>query len=263
MPDTPAVETVTEDTPEVVTSPADTPSEDSPETKEQRPSRARERIHGLVEQNRAAVEFADMQKTRAEDAEARLKALQTPAEAAGMPKLADFETPEQWAEAATVYTNTQASKQVKEQVATALQQFGIDKSAAEREQGFQAALVKEAEKHDDFWDVVSDPSATFLNGALLDAVKDFDNPGALIYHLNSNPAEARKIATLGSPARIGAALGKITLGKPSQSVTTEVPDPPGNLGGGPSGDVDPTKMSTKEYIEWRVQVREARRHGAS
>ena len=257
MTDTPADESVT-DTPGVETPPADTPSDDP----EKRPSRARERIHGLVEQNRAAVDFADLQKTRADGLEAELKALQTPAKADAMPKLADFETPEQWATAATVYTNSQTSKQVKEQVTEALQKFGIDQSAAEREQGFQAALVKEADNHDDFWEVVSDPSATFLNGALLNAIKDFDNPGALIYHLNSNPAEARKIATLGSPARIGAALGKITLGKSSKSVT-EVPDPPGNLGGGLSGDVNPNNMSTKEYIEWRVKERDSRRTGAS
>jgi len=260
MPDTPADESVTEDPPKVETLPADTPSDDPTE---KRPSRARERIHGLVEQNRAAVEFADLQKGRADGLEAELKALKTPAKAAGTPKLADFETPEQWAEATTAYANIQTGKQVKEQVATALQQFGIDKSAAEREQSFQAALAKEADKHEDFWDVISDPSATFLNGALLDAVKDMENPGALIYHLNSNPAEARKIATLGSPARIGAALGKITLGKSSQSVTTKAPDPPENLGGGPSGDVNTKDMSTKEYIEWRVKVRESRRHGAS
>ncbi len=259
MPDTPADESVT-DTPEVDTSPADTPSD---EPTEKRPSRARERIHGLVEQNRAAVDFANLQKDRADGLEAKLTALQTPAQADAMPKLADFETPEQWATAATAYANVQTGKQVKEQVAEALQKFGIDKSAAEREQGFQDDLVKEADKHDDFWDVISDPSATFLNGALLNAVKDMENPGALIYHLNSNPAEARRIATLGSPARIGAALGNITLGKPSQSVTTETPDPPSNLGGGPSGDINPEKMSTKEYIEWRVKERESRRPGAS
>jgi len=259
MPDTPADESVTEDTPGVETPPAETPSDDS----EKRPSRARERIHGLVEQNRAAVDFADLQKSRADGLEAELKALQTPAKADAMPKLADFETPEQWATAATAYTNTQVGKQVKEQVAAGLQQFGIDKSATEREQKFRSDLVKEADnQNEDYWEVISDPSATYLNGTMLDAVKDMDNPGALIYHLNSNPAEARKIATLGSPARIGAALGKITLGKSSQkTVTTEVPDPPGNLGGGPSGDVRPENMSTKEYIDWRVQER-ARRRGA-
>ena len=89
--------------------------------------------------------LANLQKDRADGLEAKLTALQTPAQADAMPKLADFETPEQWATAATAYANVQTGKQVKEQVAEALQKFGIDKSAAEREQGFQDDLVKEAE----------------------------------------------------------------------------------------------------------------------
>jgi len=269
MTDTPADDSApeVEPTPTGDVTPAAEPTSDkpTPETTEQRPSRARDRIQDLVAQNRAAIEFADMQKARADDLETKLQKM-TPAERAEAPKLADFETPEQWGEAFTGHVERSSAETITKQVSTALEQHGIDASVAKRDQDFQKSLLTAADQHEDYWEVVADPTATFMNGALLATVKDLDNPGEIIYYLNSHPTEARQIAALGTPAQIGVAIGRLNMDtqpSPPKPNVTLAPDPPTPIGGGPAGGVDPTKMSTKDYISWRVAERAARRAGAS
>ena len=264
---TPADESVpeTEQTPTGDDTPAAAPTSDSPpETTEKRPSRARDRIQDLVAQNRAAIEFADMQKARADELESKLQKM-TPAERAEAPKLADFETPEQWGEAFTSHVEQSSAETISKQVSTALEQHGIDASVAKRDQDFQQSLLTAADQHEDYWEVVADPTCTFLNGTLLETVKDLENPGEIVYYLNSHPTEARQIAALGTPGKIGAAIGRLNMETPPSPKpnVTEAPDPPTPIGGGPAGGVDPTKMSTKDYISWRVAERAARRAGAS
>ena len=271
MPDpSPAVETaipsdVTEETPTGSETPAAAPTSETPAEPTERPSRARDRIQDLVAQNRAAIEFADMQKARADELETKLQKM-TPAERAEAPKLADFETPEEWGTAFTAHVERSSAETITKQVSTALEQHGLDASVAKRNQDFQQSLLTAADKHEDFWEVVSDPAATFLNGTLLETVKDLENPGEIVYYLNSHPAEARQIAALQTPAQIGAAIGRLSIDtqpSPDTPNVTTAPDPPTPIGSGPAGGVDPTKMSTKDYISWRVKERAARRKGAS
>lgn len=266
MSDTPAVETAPEVTPPTGSETPDAaPTSETPtETTEQRPSRARDRIQDLVAQNRAAIEFADMQKARADELEGKLQKM-TPTDRAESPKLSEFETPEQWAEAFTAYSNNVAESTAKTTVSEALKQHGLDASVAQRETDFQQSLLTAADKHEDFWEVVADPTATFMNGTLLDTVKDLDNSGEVVYYLNSHPTEARQIAALGTPAKIGVAIGQLKMDTPASPTVdvTTAPDPPTPIGGGPAGGVDPSKMSTKDYISWRVAERAARRSGAS
>lgn len=265
-PDPPAVDTATP--PPTAAPPPDSdtpgaePTSDAPAPK-QKPT-ARDRIQDLTAQNRAAIEFADMQKQRADGLEAKLKDM-TPAERKGAPKLADFETPEAWAAEFEQHITRHADDAITKTVDTALQKHGIDAKLAQRNTDFQSSLLTAADKHEDFWEVVSDPAATFMNGALLETVKDLDNPGEIVYYLNSHATEARQIAALGSPAKMGAAIGKINISAPPGPGpdVTKAPDPPTPIGGGPAGGVDPMKMKTGEYIAWRIRERAARRKGAS
>ena len=265
MSDTPAVETATPSQPAAPPPGSDTPgAEPTSEAPAKPKPTARDRIQDLAAEKRAAIEFADMQKQRADAAEAKLKEM-TPAERKDAPKLADFETPEQWAAAFEGHITRHADEAIQSTVDSALQKHGIDAKLAQRDSDFQQSLLTAADKHEDYWEVVSDPLATFMNGALLETVKDLENPGEIVYYLNSHPTEARQIASLGTPAKMGAAIGKLDISTPAspKADVTEAPDPPTPIGAGPAGGVDPAKMTTKDYIGWRVAERAARRKSAS
>lgn len=235
-------------------------TEPKTETSE-RPSRAKERIQELVADKRAAIEYAELQRQRAAELEAQLKKLSTPAETKSRPKLADYETPELWADAVTDWSVAQATSRATEHVEKALSSREQQTSTNQREQAFRDQMNATAEKHGDFWEVVTDPSNTFFNGSLLETIKDLDNPGELAYHLANNPSEARQIAAM-SPARMAAALGRLgdkmetPKPKPKPKVT-EAPEPPTPLGGGAAKDVDLTKLPTKDYIKLRRQQRKS------
>lgn len=236
-------------------------AEQETETKEKRPSRARDRIQELVADKRAAVEYAELHRKRAEELEQKLKAVSTPAETKSRPKLSDYETPEQWADAVTDWSVNQAASRATEHVERALSSRDKQTSQNQRDKAFTDALSSTADKYEDFWEVATDPDATYLNGTLLETVKDLEHPGELVYYLNTHPSEARTIAAM-SPARMAAALGRLgdkmdtPKPKPKPKVT-EAPEPPTPLGGGAAKETDISKLPTTDYIKLRRQQRKS------
>lgn len=256
----PATETPTVD--EGSAAPAETEqatrSEQQTETTESRPSRARERIQELAADKRAAIEFAELQRRRADELEARLNAQPKPSVPSGAPKLADFKTPEEWAAATQAWSIAEAHKTVDQKLSEREQQAG----EAERQRSFDSSMREAATSRPDYWDVVTDPSATWLNPVVVDVLKDFSNAGELAYYLASHPSEGREIAAL-SPRRIAAALGRLetSMSKPSpKPKVTGAPPPPDPVSGGSAVATDYAKLAkqdTAAYIKARRAQRRA------
>jgi hypothetical protein len=244
------------------------PSEQATETNQERPSRAKERIQELAADKRAAIEFAELQRQRADELQRQLLAVQKPAaETKAQPKLADYATPEEWATANTAWTVEQAEKRAEARADKRLSDREIQAAEAQRQASFEASLRKAAEGKADYWDVVQDRSATWLHAGVIDVLKDFDSAGALAYHLAANPVVGREIAAL-PPRRMAAALGRleITVSEkpkptPPKPKVTEAPEPPTPVGGGSAVTVDYSKLAndTNAYIKQRRADRRAAR----
>jgi hypothetical protein len=239
-------------------------SEQTTETNNERPSRAKERIQELAADKRAAIEFAELQRQRADELQKQLEAAKKPAETKGQPKLADFQTPEEWATAHTAWAVEQARTTAREETHKSLADRDAQTSEAQRQASFDASLRKAAEGRADFYEAITDPSATWLTNNVVDVLKDFENGGVLAYHLATNPAVGREIASL-PPRKMAAALGRLESAvsekpkpTPPKPKVTEAPAPPTPVGGGSAVTVDYSKLSTEDYIRTRRAERKKR-----
>lgn len=238
-------------------------AEQETETREERPSRAKDRIRELVADKRAAVEYAELQRQRAQELETKLKGLETPREAVTRPKLADFETPEAWADAVTTWSEHRVASRATEIVDQRLREREKSTQKQSREADFKQRLDAAASKHADFDDVVFSDE-TYMPANVVEVLYDFDNAGELAYRLAKDPVTTRRIANL-PPTRMAAELARMETQmstpkpKPKPKVT-EAPEPITPLGGGKARDVDLSKLSTADYIKARrAQLRAKQR----
>jgi hypothetical protein len=241
------------------------PSEQTTETNTERPSRAKERIQELAADKRAAIEFAELQRQRADELQRRLDAAAKPsAEVKEQPKLADFKTPEEWATAHSEWAVAEAEKRVLTKVETRDAERSAQSVEAERQKAFDASLREAAKSIPDYFEAVSDPSATWLHAGVVDVLKDFpDKAGVLTHYLATHPAEGREIAAL-PPRQMARALGRLELTvsekpkpTPPKPKVTEAPAPPTPVGGGSATEVNYSKLSTEDYIRTRRAERKA------
>lgn len=245
------------------------PSEPATETTEQRPSRAKERIQELAADKRAAIDFAELQRQRADELQRRLDAAEKPkAESKGQPKLSDYQTPEEWATAHSEWAVAEAEKRVLTKVETREAERATQATEAERQRAFDASMREAAKSIPDYFEAVSDPSATWLHAGVVDVLKDFPkSAGVLTHYLATHPNEGREIAAL-PPRQMAAALGRleITVSEkpkptPPKPKVTEAPAPPTPVGGGSAVAVDYDKLAstdTAAYIKARRAERRAR-----
>ncbi len=245
------------------------PSEQTTETTEQRPSRAKERIQELAADKRAAIEFAELQRQRADELQRRLDAAAKPsAEVKEQPKLADFKTPEEWATAHSEWAVAEAEQRVLAKVETRDAERTTKATEAERQRAFDASLREAAKSIPDYFEAVSDPSATWLHAGVVDVLKDFPyQAGVLAHYLATHPAEGREIAAL-PPRQMARALGRLELTvsekpkpTPPKPKVTEAPAPPTPVGSGSAVNVDYDKLAstdTAAYIRARRAERRAR-----
>lgn len=236
--------------------------EQQTETKPERPSRARDRIQALASDKRAAVEYAEFQKQRADELEKKLQA-QHPAEDNTPPDISKYDDATKWATDYSNWATKMASKVADDRIAERIETMETERTQAQIENDFEASLNDAAQKHDDFWEVITDPSATHMNGALLDALKQMPDAGELAYHLNSNPLEARQIAAK-SPVQIAAELGRLSVTLAGQTKApdpnlTKAPEPPTDLTGAAKGEVDLNKVGIDDYMRIRREQLKARR----
>lgn len=249
----------------------DTPTTGEPKAVEikeaKRPSRAKARIEALSSDKRAAIEYAEFHRKEADKLRAQLEAIEKskPSDVSEAPDISKYDDATKWASDTRAYLEKQAEKTVAKAVEKTLQDRDTKQSQTQRQQQFNESLEAAAEKHEDYWDVVYDENATFMNGTLLETVMELPGAGELVYHLNTHPDEARKIAAM-TPARMAAALGRLedkltteTKPKDTNPKLTKAPDPPSEISGTTQGEVDLNKVGVEDYMRIRREQLKERR----
>lgn len=123
---------------------------------------------------------------------------------------------------------------------------------AERDQAFQAKVQTFRESHEDFDDVVRNPSLPITDD-MVGLLNLSEKGPELLYQLGKNPAEAARIAGLPRDqaamemGRMEAKLGQI---QPKTNSNAPPPIEPLTEGRG-SLSKDPDKMTTSEWKRWR------------
>lgn len=128
-------------------------------------------------------------------------------------------------------------------------------SAREARQRFDEAANKVAEQYEDFADVMDDlfppdKSETRLPFMMNNHIARFvfeeaERGPELVYHLDANPKEAKRIAALTSPLAVARELTKLeaAMPQPKARTVTNAPRPPKEIKGGGSDKLDEEKMS--------------------
>lgn len=124
----------------------------------------------------------------------------------------------------------------------------------QKAQALREKVTKAIEKYPDYLDVVENPdvpSLGKLNQAAYEALMESEAMADVSYYLAKNPHEVYEFQSM-SPSQ---AIRKIVsieqrFKKPK---TSNAPPPPTSVGGKASATVDPSKMTTEEWMEWRRQ----------
>jgi hypothetical protein len=253
---------------------AGAPSADAPGEKREG---ARERIEELVAQNKAYREYGEFYRQRFEESQRQ----PPPAAAAPVveqpdpePNADDFDDPKAYTKAYTTWSR----KQIAKEVAQATEQARTEgKTAAEK--AFAKAREEErlkglddqftirsqqfAEKNPHYWTVIGNPALTFMNGEFLEAIKSSEKGPELALHIASDPKLVAQLASKSVPQRL-TQLGRIEAElsrPPPPPKVTAAPAPPTPIGGGAGGEVDPSKLSTSDWIARRTAEIRAKRSG--
>jgi hypothetical protein len=112
-----------------------------------------------------------------------------------------------------------------------------------------------ADKTPDYWDVVRNPALNFFNGDFLEALKASELGPNLAYHIAKDSKLVARLAGKSIPQRL-AELGRLEaeLSRPSPPPkVTAAPAPPTPIGGGQGGEVDPSKLSISDWMQYRTK----------
>lgn len=132
---------------------------------------------------------------------------------------------------------------------------------ADEQTRIASAMAKGADAHDDFDELVRNPSLALTN-EMVSAAVETELGNEILYYLASNPTEAQRIASLptqGQYREIGKLEAKLST--PAQKQTTKAPEPIKPVSS--SGNVaekDPAKMSDQDYTRWRRERLKSRRY---
>jgi hypothetical protein len=272
---TPAV--VTPPVTEEVTSGAPPQAGTSADAPGEKREGARERIEELAAQNKALREYGEFFRQRFEESQR-----QTPAVTAAPPQeqpdpepdADSFDDPKAYTKAYSEWSRKQIAKEVAKATETARTE---GKTAAEK--AYAAAREKErlkglddqftirsqqfAEKNPHYWTVIGNPALTFMNGEFLEAIKSSEKGPELAMHIANDPKLVAQLAGKSVPQRL-TQLGRIEAElsrPPPPPKVTAAPAPPTPIGGGAGGEVDPSKLSTSDWIARRTAEIRAKRSG--
>ena len=247
----------------------------SPDSEAQRLKRAqetRERIEELNAGKKAAIEVAEYWRKKFEEGQQQ----PAPAVAAAPetvdpePNPDDFDDSKAYTKAWATWYDKRSEKRIQGIAAEAQKQA---ESAAERKlakaaeekrlhelnDGFALRQFNFEQQTPDYADVIRNPALTFFNGDFLEAIKGSEIGPQLAYQIGKDPKLIASFAGKSIPQRL-AALGRLEadLSRPAPPPKiTAAPAPPTPIGGGAGGDVDPSKMSINDWMNWRTkQIRE-------
>lgn len=168
--------------------------------------------------------------------------------------LADFEYDEGKYQS---YLFTQAEQRAIAAAERKLKEQAQQETIQRRRQTFQQRESEFAKNTPDYYDVTRDPSLTFLDGHILDAIIDSDEGPALALYLSKNPDMGYKLLDL-SPVSAIRELGRIEARlvaereKAKAEVVTKAPPPAPKIEAtDPKVEKDPKDMTDKEFKKWR------------
>lgn len=259
-------EAATEEAAEGQESEAESPPADE-ENVEEKTDPFQERINKLTKRFRSLERESQraLDDANAEIQELRRQLSEAPQDA---PKtLADFEYDEK---AYQAYIFEQAEKRAEQAVNRRLDEIPKrDSRGQETAVKFANAETKFAAEHDDYHDVVYDPTLR-ISPDMRDYIQSSENGPELVYHLGKNPDVAMDIADM-PPALAGRALSKLEDGlakaRAKEAAVSKAPPPPKtDLGGGTAAPsvrtTDPAsdKLSDAEWFA-KEEARLAKKRG--
>lgn len=153
------------------------------------------------------------------------------------------------------------------QVETAKAQGAQQATEATAQAAFNDRMAAYAKANPSVVTVLGNPNLPQLSKDAAALVVESELGPQILHYLGANPDQAVRIARQ-TPAKQAAAIGRIEgelLSKPKQKTPqiTRAPNPPTpTQGRGNTPSVDPSKMSTKEWIAWDRQQEMAKKQAA-
>lgn len=235
----------------------------------ERPNRAQERIEELSARARAAQEFGEYWRQRFEESQQKPAPAPTAApqeQPEPEPNADDFIDPKDFTRAYATWSRKQTDKAIQQavqQAQTAAQTASERAIAKTKEEerlrtlndGFGLKQQEYAAKNPDYWDAISNPALKFFNGDFLEAVKGSELGPQLAHHIAKSPQLVARLMGQTVPQRL-ASLGRLEaeLSRPAPPPkVTAAPAPPTPVGSGAGGEVDPSKLPTKDWMAWRTK----------
>lgn len=221
--------------------------------------------HEGEEQHRSrAYRRLDRWRTRAIEAETRLKALQEvqgkpaerqqPQEGSDEPKRDQFESYEAFIEArATWKAEKAAEERAKKVLDDARKKDEQERSQGETEKvarAWNAKVEKARDALEDFDEVCAESEA-IVTKPMSDAILESDHGALIAYHLAKNPAEAERISKLSPSKQAAAVVALEEKVKAPAKQPSKAPEPINPVGQKAEVEKDPAKMTDAEFNAWR------------
>ena len=231
-------------------------AEGEPEEKKSDAAKRRERekaYRARLQSDREAAE------TRADQADARRKAVVDAGKKEAAPRENDFPDPIEYAAAKAIWGAEQRYREREAdgagEAVQAAKREVQEIDARERaviEQSWTAQLAEAKSRYADF-DAVALSDEVPVTPAMGDLIKTSDVGADVAYHLGQNRGLAAQIAKM-NPLEAARAIGRIeaSLQMPKARTETNAPAPISPVRGSGSASRDPTKMSVPEYITWKA-----------
>lgn len=193
---------------------------------------------------------------QAEEARAEVKRLQeqlSQVPQAELPNLDAFDNTADYNKALAEYVKAEAQKAAAMEAAE-FKSRQAKATAAQSLQDFQKREAKFAAQTPDYMSVTRNESLP-ITQTMLSELQDSEKAPEVLYHLGKNPGEAFRISQL-QPVEQARALASIELqlSRPTKPSTTNAPPPPApTQGGSAAASLDPSKMTPRDYLKWRME----------
>lgn len=271
VPDENAVSSPADEPKEVESGNTDTPADtadpkdiEKPDEKRRNKVSAEDRINQLTREKYEQKRRADELEQRFKEVEAKVAANQPEIK---KPRYSDFDTEEEFDAAVHDYHKKVAAQEQETQRRQETQQEEARRKQAESNQAaqkFVSDLQKEKANYDGIDDVMKDEAFALITQQMspdiIALIQSSDKNVALTYHLGTHLDEAERIATL-PPVRAARELALLEsrLELPTPKTISNAPDPIKSANGKTVTEKDPSKMTDKEFAEWRKKTMANRR----
>jgi len=247
--------------------PEELSADDSAVEPDKAPSeRTQKRIQRLVSDKKAAMEYGDFWRKKYEEEQGAKPAASAPSEPdLSEPKIEDFDYDhDAWAKAVINYNSHIVSRTVEERLEKALAQRTQAQTAEEAARTWRDRVLAFSAEHDDFEEVVSDPTIAITQD-MATVIQASEQGPALAYHLGNNPDVAARIATM-PPSMQAFELGKIEISLAKSETPkaaapkkpTQAPAPMSPVSG-QQPSVPPANESMEDYVARRWAETQARK----